>query len=95
MIATAERAAAEVRESARREAERIRAQRRDVRDATATELLSVLRRQRLALAALAAEVARLEHTAQALHEQIDALDAELTAAHRILAALTPHPAADL
>jgi len=76
MIAAAERAAAEIRESAQREAERIRAG--SVTPAEeAAGLLGSARRQRHTLAVIAAEIERLEHSAGILRTQLRSLDAEL------------------
>jgi len=94
VIATAERAAAEIRESARHEAERIRSQRRQGLTAAVTELFAVLRRQRVALATLAVEIARVEESAEILREQLEALEVELAETQQILTALMSRAAAD-
>jgi hypothetical protein len=80
VIATAERAAAEIRESGRREAARI-ARRRAGDEPSLPDLVS---RQRHALAVLAAEAERIGQSAQILREQVRALDAELQRVHALL-----------
>jgi cell division protein FtsB len=80
VIAIAERAAAEIRESARREAARIASRRSD----DEPSLPDVVSRQRHALAALAAEVERIEHSAEILREQVRLLDTELHRVHALL-----------
>ncbi len=76
MVAVAERAAAEIRERAQREADRIRAQRPAPAAETAL-LLASARRQRHTLAVIAAEIERLEQSAGILRTQLRSLDAEL------------------
>src|ERR1700733_11349165 len=68
-IAAAERAAAEIRESAMREAERIRAGGAAPSDEGAG-LLAGARRQRQTLVVIAAEIERLEHTTAILRAQL-------------------------
>jgi hypothetical protein len=75
VIATAERAALEMRESAEREASRIRARASDDRVAPATDLVGKLERQRQTLAALAAETDRIAQAVAVLGAQTRALDA--------------------
>ena len=76
MIAAAERAAAEIRRSALREAQRIR-----VGSVTpgeeAAELLASARRQRDTLALIATEIGRLENSAGVLRTQVRSLEGEL------------------
>jgi len=86
MLAAAERAASEIRESAQREAQRIRSGVVVPAQETAA-LLASARRQRHALAVIAAEVERLEQSAGILRAQLRALDAEL--AHMISALSAP------
>ena len=76
MIAAAERAAAEIRESAAREAERIRTGSARSGEADAA-LLAGARRQRQALAVIAAEIEALERTTGILRTQLRSLEAEL------------------
>jgi hypothetical protein len=90
VIALAEGVAEEIRRRAEQEARQIRAERRRAPSADADELFAVLRRQRAALAVLAAETERLEQSAEILRAQVRVLEAELTAAHEVLG--TPqHP----
>ena len=76
-IAAAERAAAEIRASAMREAERIRSGSAGPGD-EGGELLACARRQRQTLVVIAAEIERLEHTAGILRTQLRSLEGELT-----------------
>ena len=76
-IAAAERAAAEIRESAMREAERIRAGSATPSDEGAG-LLACARRQRQTMVVIAAEIERLEHTTAILRTQLRSLESELT-----------------
>lgn len=93
VIAIAERTAAEIRERAAREAERIRGERRRPPPAAgAAELFAVLRRQHATLAVLAAETDRLEQSAEILRAQLRVLEAEIAAAYEILGT-PPHPPA--
>jgi hypothetical protein len=76
VIATAERAALELRESAEREAASIRARASDDRVAPTTDLVGKLERQRQTLAALAAETDRIAQAVAVLGAPTGALDAE-------------------
>lgn len=89
-IAAAERAAAEIRESAMREAQRIRAGGARSGDEEA-ELLASARRQRETLAAIAAEIERLEHSAGILRTQLRSLEGELTNIVRVLSGPAASP----
>jgi flagellar biosynthesis/type III secretory pathway protein FliH len=73
MLAAAERAAAQIRESAQREAERIRA----AGPPRAHDATGLIVRQRHTLAALAAEIERIEHSAATLRAQLHSLETEL------------------
>jgi len=90
VIAMAERAAAQIRARAEREAERIRADRRRPTADAAAVLLAVLRRQRAALAVLAAETERLEQSAKIIRGQLRVFEDEVAAVHEILGA-PPRP----
>jgi hypothetical protein len=76
VIATAERAALELRESAEREAASIRARASDDRVAPTTDLVGTLERQRQTLAALAAETDSIAQAVAVLGVPTGALDAE-------------------
>ena len=76
MIAAAERAAAEIRGSALREAQRIR-EGSVTPGEEAAELLAAARRQRDTLTAIAAEIERLENSAGVLRTQVRSLEGEL------------------
>jgi hypothetical protein len=76
VIATAERAALEIRVSAEREATSIRARASDDRVAPTADLVSTLERQRQTLAALAAETDRIAQAVAVLGAQTRSLDAE-------------------
>jgi hypothetical protein len=76
VIATAERAALELRESAEREAASILARASDDRVAPTTDLVGTLERQRQTLAALAAETDRIAQAVAVLGAPTGALDAE-------------------
>jgi len=89
VIAMTERAAAQIRESARREAERIRAQSRSSGSVTAARLAGIVRRQRAALTALAAEIELLEQGAEALRAQLALLEGELAQIDEILGTSGP------
>jgi hypothetical protein len=76
MIAAAERAAAEIRRSGLREAQRIREGSVAPRE-EAAGLLASARRQRHTLAVIAAEIERLESSAAILRTQLQSLEGEL------------------
>jgi hypothetical protein len=83
IIAMAERAAAEIRETAQREAERIQSARPERPRAAVTDLLGILRRQGAAISVLDAEIERLAQTVEGLRAQARALEAELAQVHAI------------
>jgi hypothetical protein len=77
VVALAELAAIEIRTGAEIEAAAIRAQSRErVNEPSTSHLLALLERQRLMLAALAAQTDRLERAGAVLRAQIRALEAE-------------------
>jgi hypothetical protein len=76
VIATAERAAAEIHARAEREAARIRGAGSKPCVAPPTELVDSLERQRQTLAAFASETDRIAHATATLRAQTRALDAE-------------------
>jgi hypothetical protein len=85
LIALAEHVANEIRDSARREAARIRTHPPDSVPDAMPEVLAALRRQRETVSALAAEVGRLEQDAGILRARVRALEAELSQLDEILA----------
>jgi uncharacterized coiled-coil protein SlyX len=89
MLATAESVAAEIRAGAEREAERIRADARSEANARIAGLHAMIARQRDTLAALAAEIGHLEHSATTMRSQARALDAELHAIDQAISAAAP------
>ena len=89
VLAMTERAAAQIRESARREAERIRTQSRSSGSVTAARLTGIVRRQRAALIAMAAEIELLEQGAEALRAHLALLEDELAQIDEILGTSGP------
>ncbi len=95
ILEAAERAAAEIRASAHREAERIRSQPpaaiAAASDEDAAALLAAARRQRHTLAVIAAEIERIEDGAAVLRTQLRALEGELTGFIELLSAPSASP----
>jgi hypothetical protein len=90
VLTLAELAAVEIRANAEVQAAEIRARSSEQISAqSATHLLALLERQRLMLAALAAQTDRLEQAGAVLRAQIRALDAERQHIQEILAASRP------
>jgi len=90
LLASAERAAEKIRESARREAARIAAGTGPRPNQLAAELLVIVNRQRQTLAVLAAEAERLGQATDVLEAKIRALDGDLQAMYERLGA-APRP----
>ena len=90
LIASAELAAERIRESARREAERIIGERSGQPRELSVALLAAVKRQRQTLAVLAAEAERIDQSAEILRAQIRLLDAEIQRTYELLGA-SPRP----
>jgi len=81
IVAVAEAAAGEIRASAEREAQLIRATAGGGPIGSIRALRDTIARQRETLAGLAAETTRVEHSAAILQAQVRALEAEMHSTH--------------
>lgn len=84
MIAIAERAAEQIRESARREAARVSGERMQGSSELASVLLGTVQRQRQTVGVLAAEAERIEQSALSLRRHLRALENDLDRMHDFL-----------